>query len=107
MDTSKAKNRKTGNTEKMDALKVDYKTTEVTSVRVVETKIDDLVFFTLKLNGVYINNCKVATGKSGDFIGFPQYKGSNDKWYNVVYAPLSDEDTELILKAVQEKLDEE
>lgn len=107
MDTSKAKKKTTSKKTTIEPIKVDMKNTEVTSVRVVETKKGDLVFFTLKINGVYINNCKVATGKDGDFIGWPQYQGSNDKWYNVCYVPLSDEDTEIILQAVQDKLDED
>ena len=106
MDTSKAK-KNSSKKDKIEPIKVDMKNTEVTSVRVIDTKKGELIFFTLKLNGVYINNCKVATGKSGDFIGWPQYLGSNDKYYNTVYAPLSDEDTEFILQAVQDKLDEE
>lgn len=83
---------------------------EVTSfaadnVRVIDTKNGDMVLFTLALNGVTVYNCRVATGKNGDFISFPQYKGTNGNYYNNVYAPLSDEDTKKILDEVQKAID--
>lgn len=99
MDTSKAKKNTKANKE--------IKTVEVTNfsvdhVRVVETKNgEDLVFFTLNLNGVSINGCRVASGKNGDFISMPQTKGKDGNYYNVVYAPLADEDVKTILDAVQ------
>lgn len=104
MDTSKAKGKATKKDSNFEATKVE--SLEVKSVRVVETKRGDLVFFTLVINGVFINNCKVATGKNGDFVGWPQYKGSDDKWYNVVYVPLSDDDTKKIMELVQEAINE-
>ena len=89
----------------LEVLKLD--SWNVEKVRVVTTKDGkDLVFLTLILNGVAINNCKIVTGKNGDFVSFPQYKGSNDQYYNVVYARLSDEDTKNICALVQEKIDE-
>lgn len=103
MDTSKAK--KTGSAKtQTEPIKVD--SMDVRSVRVISTKNGDLVFFTLVINGVFINNCKVATGKNGDFVGFPQYKGSDEKWYNTVYCPLSSEDTKTIMDKVQAAIDE-
>lgn len=78
---------------------------KVDNVRVIETKNGDMVLFTLQLNGVTIYNCRVATGKNGDFISFPQYKGTNGNYYNNVYAPLSDEDTKIILADVQTAID--
>lgn len=98
MDTSKAK-KSTSKSSNIENTKVT--SLEVQKVRVIETKKGDMVLFTLVLNGVYINNCKVATGKNGDFVGWPQYKGSDDKWYNVVYIPLSDDDTKKIMDQVQ------
>ena len=56
--------------------------------------------------GISINNCRIVTGKNGDFISFPQYKGTNGEYYNVVYAKLSEEDTKNICALVQEKIDE-
>lgn len=99
MDTSKAKK----NTKKeVENIKVDR--CDVRNVRVLETKNGDVVFFTLMINGVFINNCKVVSGKNGDFISLPQYKGSDDKWYNHVYLSLSDEDSKTILEMVQDRI---
>ena len=85
---------------------LDLKSWNVDRVRVVTTKEGkDLVFLTLMLNGISINNCRIVTGKNGDFISFPQYKGSNGEYYNVVYARLSDKDTKNICADVQEKID--
>ena len=102
MDTSKAK--KTGkkqNEEKATIKVVEY---GVSHVRCVEGKKGDIVFFTLLLNGVTINGCRVASGKNGDFISFPQTQGKDGNYYSVVYAPLSGEDSDAILEAVQEEL---
>ena len=99
MDTSKAKK----NTKKeVEHIKVDR--CDLRNVRVLGTKNGDVVFFTLMINGVFINNCKVVSGKNGDFIALPQYKGSDDKWYNHVYLSLSDEDTKTILDMVQDSI---
>lgn len=86
---------------------LDLKSWNIDRVRVVTTKEGkDLVFLTLMLNGISINNCRIVTGKNGDFISFPQYKGTNGEYYNVVYAKLSEEDTKNICALVQEKIDE-
>lgn len=103
MDTSKAKS-KAKSKENDNRAQVKVTGFSVDHVRCVETKKGDVVFFTLILNGITINGCRVATGKEGDFISFPQTKGKDDKYYSVVYAPLSDEDTAKILDAVQEEL---
>ena len=93
--------------EKKEVEVLELKSWNVDRVRVVTTKDGkDLVFLTLMLNGVSINNCRIATGKNGDFISFPQYKGTNGEYYNVVYAKLSEEDTKNICALVQEKIDE-
>ena len=102
MDTSKAKSKKTKDLEKRDFVHmVDM---EVSHVRCVETKKGDVVFFSLLINGITINGCRVATGKKGDFISFPQTKGKDDNYYSIVYCPLTDEDTQKILDAIQEEL---
>lgn len=78
---------------------------EVKNVRVVEGKKGDIVFLTLILNGVTLYNCRVATGKAGDFISFPQYKGTDGNYYNSAYAALSDEASKTILEKIQEIID--
>ena len=81
---TKGKGKKEAKGNEQEVLKLD--SWNVEKVRVVTTKDGkDLVFLTLILNGVAINNCKIVTGKNGDFVSFPQYKGSNDQYYNVVY----------------------
>lgn len=99
MDTSKAKKNSKKKSEEREFIKVDSH--EVLDVRVIDTKNGDMVLFTLVLNGVKIYSCRVATGKNGDFISMPQTKGGNGQYYNVVYAPLSDEDNKTILDEVQ------
>ena len=105
MNTSKAKksNKKEEQTEREY---IEVRSCEVKNVRVVESKKGDLVFFTLVLNGVTIYNCRVATGKNGDFISVPQYKGANGTYYNNVYVSLSDEDSTRILEEIQKQIDE-
>ena len=102
MDTSKAKKTKTETKKKVDYIKVD--TVKVENVRVVETSKGDLVFFNLTINGVTIYSCRVVNGQNGDFISFPQQKGSNDKYYNLAYAPLSPDDSKTILDEIQAQL---
>ena len=104
MNTKNAKkaNKKDDNKEREYITVSDY---EVKDVRVIDTKNGDMVLFTLRLNGVTIYNCRVATGKNGDFISFPQYKGSNGNYYNNVYAPISDEDCKIFLADVQTAID--
>lgn len=62
------------------------------------------VFFTLVLNGIFIHNCKIVEGKNGDFISFPQYKGSDDKWYSYVWVRLSEADSNHIISLVEDEL---
>lgn len=103
MDTSKAKK----NTKKDDQKErefIEIRSHEVSNVRVIDTKRGDMVVFNLTLNGVTIYSCRVGTGKNGDFISFPQYKGSNGNYYNYVYAALSDEDSKKILEEIQAEL---
>lgn len=103
MNTSKAKAKQNKTTKERETIEV--RSAAVNNVRVIDSKGNDLVFFSLNLNGVIINNCRVATGKNGDFISFPQYKGSNGQYYNTVYVALSDEDQSKILQLVQDELD--
>ena len=54
-----------------------------------------------------VKNVRVVEGKNGDFISFPQYKGSDGNYYNNVYVALSDEDSAKILGAIQTAIDAE
>ena len=78
----------------------------VTRARTVEGKNGTVVFFTLELNGVTINNCRVAEGKNGDFISLPQYRGNDGKYYSHVFFRFSKEDEAAILAVVEEEINE-
>ena len=102
MDTSKAKKKSKQQTEERKTAEI--RSVEVSNVRVIEGKNGDIVFFTLTLNDVTIYNCRVAAGKNGDFISFPQYQSKDGKYYNNVYAALSEEDSAKILEIIQNEL---
>lgn len=65
------------------------------------------ILFDMEINHVFINGCRVVSTEEGEaFIGFPQKKGKkDDKWWNVCYAPLTDEQTADILEQVENLLD--
>lgn len=104
MDTSKAK-KKQAQTEQQDEKKY-LKDPElgVSNVRVYSGDKGDVVFFTLQVNGVSINGCKVITGKNGDFIGYPSTKGKDGTYYPTVYVPLAEKDVKAVLDLVQGEL---
>lgn len=80
----------------------ERKNDEVTSFSVSNVRNTDKgCFFTLILNGVTINNVKVATTKEGrDFIALPSYRGKDGRYYNTVYFRFGDGDTDRILDEV-------
>ena len=102
MNTSNAK--KKNQEEKKGVKEVVIGSVSVENARVIEGKNGDVVFFTLELNGVYIYNCRVASGKNGDFISWPQTKGKDGKYYNVVFGKLSDDDQKGILAEVERQI---
>ena len=77
---------------------------DVDHVRVVEFDGKTQVFFSLTLNGVSINDCRVVEGKDGDFISFPSRKGNDGKYYKYVYASISPEDSKAILAKVEKEV---
>lgn len=78
------------------------KVTEFSIQRVTQYK--DTIYCDLKINGIFINGCRVVEGKDGDFIAFPSYKGKDDKYHNYVYVSLSKEDSKAILDEVEKEL---
>lgn len=74
---------------------------KVSRARTVEGKNGTVVFFTLELNGVSINNCRVAEGNKGDFISLPQYRGNDGKYYSHVFFRFSKDDEAAILAEVE------
>lgn len=88
-------------TTEMETGRIDF----VSVDRVRDTKGG--VYFTLTLNGVHINGCRIVEGKNGDFISLPQYKGSDGKWYNHVYFKFSEDDSKQIIAMVEAALNGE
>ena len=74
----------------------------IANVRVVS---EHVVSFTLKMRGLSLYNMKVAESTKDDtagkmFLSNGQSKGSDGKYYNNYALFLSDEDKDLIIKAV-------
>ena len=62
------------------------------------------VVFDMTLNGIKIYGMRVVESNGKDFISFPSRKGKDDKYYSIVWARLSDKDSEAILREVENKL---
>lgn len=62
------------------------------------------VTFDMTVNGIAIYGCRVVETKDGDFIGLPQRKGNDGKWYSIVWAKFSEADTKDILAEVEKQL---
>lgn len=79
---------------------------EVTRAHYVEGKQGKggRCFFDMEINGLKVYGMTVVEGKNGDFISWPQKKGSDDKYYSIVWARLSDNDQKKIIEAVEKLL---
>lgn len=66
--------------------------------RVRETRVG--LMFDLETAGVHIYGCRLCEGKNGDFVGFPSYKGRDNKYYNNAWVDLTEEETKSILDMV-------
>ena len=62
------------------------------------------VTFDMTVNGISIYGCRVVETKDGDFIGLPQRKGKDGKYYSIVWARFSEADTKDILAEVEKQL---
>lgn len=69
-------------------------------------KFEDVIFFTMTLNGVRVRDCRVVTANERTFISLPSRKGKDDKWFPVVTFRFSDEDQAKIIEMVKAKLAE-
>lgn len=94
-----------GQAQERETLKLD--SWKIANVR--ETQYG--VFLDLTLNGVTIYGAKVIDGVEGkyeDFIAMPSRKGKgadgSDRYFNIVYAPLSSEDTKAIIQEIEKAL---
>ena len=75
---------------------------EIANVRVMT---EHMVSFTLKMHGLALYNMKVTESTKGDsagkmFLSNGQSKGSDGKYYNNYALYLSNEDNDMIIKAV-------
>ena len=78
-------------------VKIDAKVTRA-------NQVENTVYFDVVINGVTIYGCRVVEGSKGDFVSFPSHKGKDGKYYNHAYVKLSEEDTDAIVKQVEEML---
>lgn len=65
-------------------------------------------FLDLTINGITIYGVKVVDGKEGqyeDFLAMPSRKGKDEKYYNIVYCPISPADTKLIIEELERQLE--
>lgn len=95
-------------TKKKDTKKTskkEVKEIEVTSLEVFRAReYDDIFFFDMVLNGVYIYGCRLIEGENGWFVSFPS-KGPSKKggkWYNHCWAKLPEDALDEICSAVFE-----
>ena len=68
--------------------------------------------FSMNVNGIDINGCNYITytdrsGEQKSFISFPQYKGSDDKYYNHCYFKISDDDFKIIEQQIEKIINKE
>jgi len=94
-----------GSSKEREYIKVD-------SFRVLRAyEFDDgNVSFDLELNGIKLYRLLViisAKDTDHQFIGFPSYQGKDEKLYNYFYISLSDEDSDKIIQAVYDIIDDE
>ena len=99
--------------EKSEGSKVSY---EITVDAARATKNDAIVMVDLDINGVKVKSCmlkEVVCKKDGDkhkkgdicyVVNFPAEKGSNGKWYNIAWCPLSSENIDDIVKQTESLL---
>lgn len=62
---------------------------------------DGKIIIDLIVNDVTIYGCRLIDGKNGMFVSFPQRKGKNDKYYNIVYVKLTETDVESIVAQIE------
>lgn len=88
------------------------KTEEAVNHQCIVKRVKDLgddkpIMCDIQINGVMIYGCQYKTFQrkdgSGEFsiIDFPKRKGKDDKWYNIAYVKLTDDDVENIEKQIE------
>ncbi len=91
-----------------NAKKSNQECLKISSFSVIRARVlnSGSVVADLKINGIIIYGCFVVETKKGDFISLPQQKGSDGKYYSIVWAKLSKQDTEDIIAEIEKKLNE-
>lgn len=81
---------------------------KISSFSVIRARVLDSgsVVVDLTINGINIYGCFVVETEKGDFISLPQRKGSDGKYYSIVWARFSKQDTEDIIAEIEKKLNE-
>ena len=82
-------------------------TLKITDCEIVRALNNDYgVFFDMKLNGIKINGCSLMQTKDEGkiFIAFPSKQGKDKKYYPVVSAYISDDDTQKIIELIDAKI---
>ena len=94
---------------KRSAKKTERETMKVESFKILRAHEFDNgnVSFDMEINGVSLYRLTVVSRKDGkgEFISYPSYE-NNGKWYNYCYMALSDEDSDKIIQAVYDNLDD-
>lgn len=65
------------------------------------------ISFDMEFAGITFYRLGVRSGKNGDFISYPSYKGTDGNYYHYFYLPLSDDTQDKIIQSVYNRLDDE
>ena len=66
------------------------------------------ITFSLRIEGpitAEIYGCRIKNSRNGEFVAFPQRKGSNGQYYKHAWMQLSDDQTDEIISAVYDALE--
>lgn len=66
--------------------------------------VGSTVFFNLSFGGMSFYGLRVVEGRNGDFIAFPERKGTDAKYYKHFYIPFSERTSQRIIDAVEEQV---
>lgn len=84
-------------------MKVNTKNETKNTIEVVRAKqFDNGIVFDMLVNGVTIYGCRLVEGKKGTFVSFPSKKGKDGKYYSHAYVKLTQEDTNFIVKLIED-----
>ena len=84
---------------------VFLKEPEITVTRVFDGQYG--IIFDCIINGITVYGCRLCRSKNDEaFVGWPQNKDKNGKYWNIVFVPLAQEDQDRLIQAVADKLQE-